>query len=101
MEYSTKNSGLILEGVELMNYDTNKVTINRVGSYIQSPEWLKSKKNTISPQNKNDNKCFQYTTTVALNYEKINNHPERISKIRPFTDEYDSAEINFPSNQKD
>ena len=38
MEYSTKNSGLILEGVELMNYDTNKVTINRVGSYIQSPE---------------------------------------------------------------
>ena len=34
MEYSTKNKGLILEGVELMNYDINKITINRGGSYI-------------------------------------------------------------------
>ena len=36
-EYSTNNSGLILEGVELMNYDINKITINRGGSYIESP----------------------------------------------------------------
>ena len=34
MKYSTKNSGLILEGVELMNCDINKITINRGGSYI-------------------------------------------------------------------
>ena len=84
-----------------MEYDINKVTINRVGSYIKSPEWLKSEKCTINPQNKNDNKCFQYATTVALNYEKINNHPEKISKIRPFIDEYNWAEIDFPSHQKD
>ena len=56
-----------------MNYDINKITINRVGSYIESPEWY-----TINPQNKTDNKCFQYAITVALNYEKINNHPEKI-----------------------
>ena len=78
MEYSTKNSGLILEGVELMNYDINKITINRGGSYIESPTWLKSKKCTINPQNKNDNNCFQYALAVALNYEKINNHPEKV-----------------------
>ena len=54
IEYSTKNSGLILEGIELMNYDINKITINRGGSYIESPTWLKSKKCTINPQNKND-----------------------------------------------
>ena len=59
MEYSTKNSGLILESVELMNYDINKITINRGGSYIESPVWLKSKKCTINPQNKNDNNCFE------------------------------------------
>ena len=59
MEYSTRNGGLILEVVELMNYDINKITINRGGSYIVSPTWLKSKKCTINPQNKNDNNCFQ------------------------------------------
>ena len=32
MEYSTKNSGLILGGAELMNDDINKITINRGGS---------------------------------------------------------------------
>ena len=56
MEYSTKNSGFNLEGVELMNYDINKITINRVGSHTEYSEWLKSKKCTINPQNKNDNK---------------------------------------------
>ena len=59
-----------------MNYDINKITINRVGSYIESPEWC-----TINPQNKTDNKCFQYAITVALNYEKINNHPEKIKTL--------------------
>ena len=101
MEYSTKNSGLILEGVELMNYDINKITINRGGSYIKSPTWLKSKECTINPQNKYDNNCFQYALTDTLNYEKINNHPAKLSKIRPFIDQYNRSEINFPSNQKD
>ena len=84
IEHSSKNSGFALESVELVDYDINKTTINRVGSYNESLTWLKSKKCTINPQNKNDNKCFQYAATVALNYEKINNHPGNISKIRPF-----------------
>ena len=42
MEYLTKNSGLILEGVELMNYDINKISVNRGDSYIESPVRLKS-----------------------------------------------------------
>ena len=101
IEYSTKNSGLNLEGVKLMNYDINKITINRGGSYIESPTSLKSNKCTINPQNKNDNNCFQYALTVALNYEEINNHPEKLSKMRPFIYQYNWDEINFPSNQKD
>ena len=77
MEYLTKNSGLILEGVELMNYGINKISINRGGSYIESPMRLKSKKCTINAQNRNDNNCFQYALTVALNYDKINNNSEK------------------------
>ena len=36
-----------------------------------------------------------------MNYEKINNHPEKLSKIKPFTDQCNWDEINFPSNLKD
>ena len=49
-------------------------------SYIKSFEWLEDKKATINPKNKNDDKCFQYALTVALNYEKINKNRHRISK---------------------
>ena len=47
------------------------------GSYIDSPEWLKNKTAMINPKNK-DNECFKYAITVALNHERIKNHPDRI-----------------------
>ena len=40
----------------------------------------KNKKATINPKN-NDDKCFQYTTIVALNYNEIEYNPERVSNI--------------------
>ena len=32
--------------------------------------------------------CSQFALTVALNYQNIKNYSERISKIRPFIDQY-------------
>ena len=45
--------------------------------------------------------CFQYSLTVALNHKQIKSHPERISKIKPFIDQYNWKEIDFPSHSKD
>ena len=42
----------------------------------------------INPINKNDNKCFHYAVIVALNCEKVRSHPERITNIKPFINEY-------------
>ena len=47
------------------------VNPNQGGSYMDSPDWIKNKQATINLMNKKDNKCFQYTVTVALNHEKI------------------------------
>ena len=58
------------------------------------------KKSTINPKN-NDYKCFQYAVTVALNYDKINNNPQKVSKIKPFIDQYNWNDIDFPSTNKD
>ena len=73
-------SEFVFDDVNVLYYNLNKISLNRGGSYIDSPEWIKNKKATINPNN-NDNKCFQYALTVALNYEKIKKDPQRISKI--------------------
>ena len=86
--------------VNFLYYDFNEISLNRGGSYIDSPKWLKDKKSTINPR-KNDDKCFQYAVTLALNLDNIDNHPERISKIKTFIDQYNCFNIKFPSTSKD
>ena len=66
------------DGVNFLYYDFNKTSINRGGSYIDSPKWLKGKKSTINPKN-NDDKCFQDAVTLALNLDKIKKDPQRVS----------------------
>ena len=73
-------SKFVFENVELLHYKFHKTSLNRGGSYVDSPESLKKKKATINPKN-NDEKCFQYALTVALNYQNIKNNPERITKL--------------------
>ena len=100
LEESMRGSEFIFDSVDALYYDLNRISLSRGGSYIDSPKWLKDKKATINPKN-NDNKCFQYALTVALNYEQIKKNPHRISKIRPFIDQYHWKEIDFPSHSKD
>ena len=61
---------------------------------------MKNKKSTVNPKN-NDYKCFQYAVTLALNLDKINGHPQRISKIKPFIEQYNWKVIDFASTSKD
>ena len=52
----------------------------------------KNKKVTINHINKKDNKCFQYTVAVALNYEEMKKDPQRVTKIKPFINQCNSEE---------
>ena len=77
-----RGSNFIFNGINYLFYDFNRVSISKGGSYTESPKWFKDKKSTINQKN-NDYKCFQYATTLALNFNKINNDLQRISKINP------------------
>ena len=94
LEESIRGSDFIFDSADLLYYDLNKISLSRGGSYIDSLKWLKNKKATMNPKSKDD-KCFQYALTVALNYEQIKSHPERISSIKPFIDQYNWKEITF------
>ena len=100
LQEKMRGSDFAFDGVNFLYYDFNKISINKGGSYIDSPTWLKDKKSTVNKKN-NDHKSFQYAVTLALNLDKINDHPERISKIKPFIEEYNCKDIDFPYTSKD
>ena len=54
-----------------------------------------------NPKNTEDNNCFQYAITAALNHQNIDHHPERISKLRLFINNYNWRDTEFPSRSKD
>ena len=100
LEASMRRINFYFDSVDLLYYPLQKTSLSRNGSsYIDSPKWLKNKKATINPEN-NDAKCFQYALTAALNYQNIKSHPERISNLKPFIDQYNWKEIDFPSERR-
>ena len=88
------------ESVELLNYHLYEISLKRGKSYIKSPEWIKNKRATINSKNNDDN-CFQFATTVALNHQNIENHLERISNIKPFINQYNWKDMDIKAHQKD
>ena len=74
-----------------MSYHIHKTNLKRGKSYIKSPEWILNKRATIN----------QYSITVALNHQNIENQPERISNSKTFIDQYNWEGIDFPSGIKD
>ena len=61
----------------------------------------KKQKNHNKPYQKKDNKSFQCAVTSALNHEKIEKHPGRITKIKLFIDTYNWKGIHYPSEKDD
>ena len=81
-------------------------------SELNSLGWLQSKKEAIinnntdnnnnnSNNNNNDNNNFQNALDDALNYQTIESHPERISKLKPYINKYNWKGIEFPARSKE
>ena len=101
LQEKMRGSDFVFNGINYFYYDFNRVSISKRGSYIKFPKWLKNKKSTVNQKN-NDYKCFQYATILALNFDKVTSHPERITKkIKCFINKYNWNDINFPATRKD
>ena len=100
LEESMRGSEFIFDCADLLYCNLQKISLTRKGSsYIESPKWLKNKKETINPKN-NDNNCFHYALTVALNYQNIKSHPERISNLKLFINKCDRIGMILNQNKK-
>ena len=93
-------SNFVFGSVDVLSYRIHKTSLKRGRSYTKFSEWVLNNRATINPKN-DDNKCFQYFITVALNHQNIENHPERISNNKPFIDQYNWEDIEFATGIKD
>ena len=65
-------------------------------SELNSLGWLRGKKEAII----NGDNDFQNALDDALNYQTIETHPERISKLKPYINKYNWEGIEFPLGPK-
>ena len=101
LETKMKGSSYIFEHTDLLEYHLHKIGLNRGSSYINSFEWLDNKGVTLNPKNTKDNNCFQYAIIAALNHKIIDYHSEIISKLKPFINNCNWKDIEFPADSID
>ena len=94
-------SNFVFERIDLLSYHIHKTSLKMGKSYMKSPQRIVSKRATINPKNKGDNKYFEYSIIVALHHQDIENHPERLSNIYFFSHIYNWEGIEFPAGIKD
>ena len=66
-------------------------------SELHSSEWLRNKKELITSE---DN-CFQNALNDSIDYQRIRKDPQRISKRKPYINQYNWKDIKFPSDKED
>ena len=49
----------------------------------------------INPKNVNDEECFKWAVIAALNHKEIKSHPERISNIKRYTNNYNWSGLEY------
>ena len=97
-EYSLEreNKALLLR---INDDDNGKYYYFAVKSKLElySSEQLRSKKESIT----NEDNCFQNALNDSLDYQKIKKDPQKISKLKPYINQYNWKDIKFPSDKED
>ena len=95
-----RDSKFVFDGVIHMNIDFHRLNLTRGSSYLPLPEWLAKKGAIINPKN-SDMECFKWAVIAAMKWKNIADHPERISKLRKYEDDFDWDGIKFPASTRD
>ena len=95
-----RDSKFVFDGVIQMDIDFHRLNLTRGSSYVPLPDWLAKKGAIINPKN-SDMECFKWSVIAAMKWRDIDNHPERISKLRRYEDDFDWDGIKFPASTRD
>ena len=94
------DSKFVFDDVIHKDIDFHRLNLTKGSSYIPLPDWLVKKGAIINPKN-SDMECFKWAVIAAMKWRDIDNHPERISKLRRYEDDFDWNKIKFPASFRD
>ena len=83
------NSSFVFDQILHIDVNFNQLNLTRGSSYIPLPKWISHKKAVINPRNEEDEECFKWGVIAALHHEEIGKDPQRITKLKPFENNYD------------
>ena len=95
--YNRENNALLL--IINDDDDNEKYYYFAVKSKLESysSEWLRSKKESITIEDI----FFQNALNDSLDYQKIKKNSQKISKLKPYINQYNWRDIKFPSDKED
>ena len=76
LQNKMRGSDFEFDGVNFLYYNSNEISLNRGGSYIDSIKWLKDKKSTINPKNNNTISLSRHEQVclMRLRFERYFSH---------------------------
>ena len=95
-----RDSKFVFDGIIRMDIDFHRLNLTRGSSYVPLPDWLAKKGAIINPKN-SDMECFKWAVIAAMKWKDIGDHPEQISKLRRYEDDFNWDGIKFPASTRD
>ena len=89
------NSRFAFDKVLHLDVNFHQLNLTRGRSYVPLPDYTANRKAVINPQN-DDSECFKWAVIVADRWTDIGSHPEKISNLRKFVNNYDWSGLEFP-----
>ena len=89
------NSRFVFDEVLYLDVNFHQLNLMRGSYYLLLPDFIAKRKAVIDPQN-GDGECFKWAIIAADRWMGIDSHPERVSDLREFADNYDWSGLEFP-----
>ena len=94
-----RDSKFVFDKILQTDISCHRLMLTRGSSFIKLPDWLAKKKAILNPKNL-DEKCFKWAVIAGLKWKEIDCHPERVSKLRKYENEFDWSGITYPVSTK-
>ena len=90
------NSRFRFDEVLFLDANFHRLNLTRGSSYLPLPDWIAQKKAIINPQN-DDKECFKWSVIAASKWVDIKFHPECVSNVKRFENNYNWSGLEFPA----
>ena len=93
------NSRFAFDKVLHLDVNFHQLNLTRGRSYVPLPDYIANRKAVINPRN-DYSECFKWAIIAADRWADIGSHPQRISNLRKFVNNYDWSGLEFPVSLK-